>query len=124
MSTPTPANCSGLANSDVPAKAPGIEIAPSVSAPGSGLGQTKVDDLCGHSASVLQAHHDVTWFDVAVNEFLLVDRGQTLGDLRRHFQRQLHLDPARALDEILERFPFYKLHRVKVILTGFAQMED
>src|SRR5262249_60882445 len=26
MSTPTPANCSGLANSGVPAKAPGVEI--------------------------------------------------------------------------------------------------
>jgi hypothetical protein len=27
MSTGTPANCSGLANSGVPAKAPGVEIA-------------------------------------------------------------------------------------------------
>jgi hypothetical protein len=27
-------------------------------------------------------------------------------------------------DEVLERFPFYKLHRVEVILAGSAQMED
>ena len=25
---------------------------------------------------------------------------------------------------VLKRFPFYKLHRVKVILTGSAQVED
>ena len=37
MSTSTPANCSGLANSGVPAKAPGVEIAASVGAPGAGF---------------------------------------------------------------------------------------
>ena len=37
MSTPTPANCSGLANSGVPAKAPGVEIAASAGASGAGL---------------------------------------------------------------------------------------
>jgi hypothetical protein len=29
-----------------------------------------------------------------------------------------------AFDEILERFPRDKLHRVKVVLTGSAQVED
>ena len=37
MSTPTPANCSGLANSGVPAKAPGVEIAASAGASGAGF---------------------------------------------------------------------------------------
>jgi hypothetical protein len=37
MSTPTSANCSGLANSGVPAKAPGVEIAASTGASGEGL---------------------------------------------------------------------------------------
>ena len=54
MSTPTPANCSGLANSGVPAKAPGIEIAASAGCVGCGLGQPKVDDFRGHSASLLE----------------------------------------------------------------------
>src|SRR6516162_5290146 len=36
-STPTPANCSGLANSGVPAKAPGVEIADSAGASGAGF---------------------------------------------------------------------------------------
>ena len=56
------------------------------------------------------------WFDVPVNELLLVHRSQTGGDLRRDFQRQLHLKPAGAFDKVLERFPLYKLHRVKVVL--------
>ena len=88
------------------------------------LGQTEVDDFRGHSASFLKAHHDVAWFNVPMNELLLVDRSQTGGDLRRNFQRQLYLKPAGAFDEALERFPLHKLHRVEVILAGFAQVED
>src|SRR5271165_5237485 len=38
------------------------------------LGKAEVDDFCGHSASLHKAHHDVSWFDVPVNELLLVDR--------------------------------------------------
>src|SRR5215472_15142387 len=44
---------------------------------GCGLCQSKVDDLYGYGASFLQAHHDVTWFDIAMNELLFVDRRQT-----------------------------------------------
>ena len=51
-------------------------------------------------------------------------RGQTSCDLRSNFQRQLSFKAARASDELLERFPFYKLHRIKVILTAPTQMED
>ena len=57
------------------------------------LGQAKVDDFRCHSASLLQTHHDVAWFDVPVNELLFVHRSQTGGDLRRNFQRQLYLKP-------------------------------
>ena len=36
-------------------------------------------------------------------------RRQTGGDLRRDFKRQLYLEAARVFDQILERFPLYKL---------------
>ena len=49
---------------------------------------------------------------------------QTGGDLRRNFQRQLYLKPARAFNEILQRFSLDKLHRVEVILAASPQMED
>ena len=49
---------------------------------------------------------------------------QTGGDLRRNFQRQLYLKAARASDEVLERFPLHKLHRVEVVPAALAQMED
>ena len=42
---PTPANCSGLANSGVPAKAPGDEIAASEAGSSSRLRQTEVDNF-------------------------------------------------------------------------------
>ncbi len=51
-------------------------------------------------------------------------RCQTAGDLRRNVQRQLNLKPARAFDEILQGFPLYKLHRVKVVPAALAQVED
>jgi hypothetical protein len=45
------------------------------------------------TASLVQAYHDVAWFDIPVNEFLFVHRRQTGSDLGRDFQRQLYLDP-------------------------------
>ena len=92
-----PANCSGLANSGVPAKAPGVEIAASAGRVGCWLRQPKVNDFGCYSASLLDIHHDVAWFDVPVNELLLVHRSQTGGDLRRDFERQLYLEPARSV---------------------------
>src|ERR1700692_4372012 len=88
------------------------------------LGEPKVNDFGCYSAPLLDTHHDVAWFDVAVNQLLLVHRSQTGSGLRRDFQRQLNLQPARAFDEVLERFPFYKLHRVKVVLTSSPQVEN
>src|SRR5271157_2323169 len=44
-----------------------------------GLGKAEVDYFRRHRASVLQAHHDVAWFDVPMNEFLLVHCSQTGG---------------------------------------------
>ena len=41
------------------------------------------------SAFVLEADHDVAWFDVPMDEFLLVDGSQTGGDLRRNLEGQL-----------------------------------
>ena len=55
---------------------------------------------------------------------LLVHRSQTGGDLRRDFERQLHLEPTGAFDEFFERFPLNKLHRVEVIPARSAQVED
>ena len=73
MSTPTPANCSGLANSGVPAKAPGVEIATSAGASGAGFASPR-SMIFGPQRLLLQAHYDITRFDVPVNELLLVDR--------------------------------------------------
>ena len=80
--------------------------------------------LARHRAFLLEAHHDIAWFDVPVNEALLVHRSQTGGDLRRNVQSQLYLKPARALDEILEGLSLHKLHRVEVILAASSQVED
>ena len=57
-----------------------------------------------------------------MNELLLVHCRQLGSDLRGNFQRQLCLEPAGSLDELLECFPFYELHRIKVVLTGSAQV--
>src|SRR5580704_14589514 len=88
------------------------------------LGEAEVDNLRDHRTFLLQAHHDVAWFDVPVNELLLVHRNQTGSDLRRNFQRQLYLKPTGAFDKILKRLPFYILHRVKVVMTDSAEVED
>ena len=73
---------------------------------------------------MLQAHHDVAWFDVPMNELLLVHRSQTGGDLSRDFQRQFYFKPTGAFDQALQRLSLDKLHRVKVVLTGSTQMEN
>ena len=91
MSAPTPANCSGLANSGVPAKPPGRRNRSLRTCFIDRLCQAQVDDFRGHSAFLLEAHHDIARFDVPVNEALLVHRSQTGGDLRRNFQRQLYV---------------------------------
>src|SRR6516165_616146 len=46
------------------------------------LGEPEVNDFRDHRASLFQAHHDVAWFDVPMNELLLVHGSQTGGDLR------------------------------------------
>ena len=72
----------------------------------------------------LEVHHDVAWFDVPVNELLLVHRSQTGRDLPRNFQCRLYLEPARAFEKAFERLALYKLHRIKVVLAGSAQVKD
>src|ERR1700724_530153 len=62
------------------------------------LRQPKVDDLCGHSASLFQVHHDVAWFDIPVDEVVFVHRGQTGSDLRHDFECQLYIELAGAFD--------------------------
>jgi hypothetical protein len=64
-------------------------------------GQAEVDDFRRHRASIFQGHNDVAWFDVPMNELLLMHCGQTGRDLSREFQRQLHLKMAGAFDEAL-----------------------
>ena len=91
MSRASPANCSGLANSGVPTKPPGVEIAVSKTRFSDRLRQTEIDNFCRDTAVILQTHHDVTRFDVPVNEVLFVHRSQPGGHLRCNFQRQLYL---------------------------------
>ena len=120
----TPANCSGLANSGVPTNAPGDEIPASEADSSSDLRQAEVDDFGRYAAFLLQPHHDVCWLDISVDKVLFVNCGQSGSNLRCNFKRQLHVKPTGAFDKILERFPLYKLHRVEVVLTGSAQVED
>ena len=58
-----------------------------------------------------------------VDELSLVHGSQTSSDLRHDFQRQLCLETARAFDEVPERLPLYKLHRVEVTAPGSAQVK-
>ena len=51
-----------------------------------------------------------------LDKVLFVNCGQSGGDLRDDFERQLYLKLAGAFDEIFERFPLYKLHRVEELL--------
>ena len=63
-------------------------------------------DVYLHShESLLETHHDVAWFDVPLNQLLLVHRSQAVGDLRRNFECQLYLEPTQAFDKFLEAFP-------------------
>jgi hypothetical protein len=61
---------------------------------GCGLRQPKVNDFGSYSASLLDIHHDVAWFDVPVDELLFVHCSQTGSDLRRDFQRGPYLQLA------------------------------
>src|SRR5215469_6644509 len=81
MSTPPPANCSGLANSGVPAKAPGIEI------PASEADSTKV---LAKPRSIILAVRLRSSFNLTMMfvgfEFVTDDsesRKQTLDDIAR-----------------------------------------
>src|ERR1700722_5277110 len=84
------------------------------------LRQTEIDNFCRDTAVILQTHHDVTRFDVPVNEVLFVHRSQPIGHLRCNFESQLRLQSARAFNKAVEGFPFDKLHCVEVILAGSA----
>ena len=88
------------------------------------LCQPKIDDFRRSSGFLLQADHDVAWFDVSVYEALFVHRGQPGGDLGCDFQRQLYLQPTGTFDELFECFSLYELHRVKAVFTGSTQVED
>src|SRR5271165_5560606 len=46
------------------------------------LGQPKVNDFSCYRPSLLQAYHDIAWFDIPMNELLLVDGTQTGSHLR------------------------------------------
>jgi hypothetical protein len=45
------------------------------------------------------------------------------GDLSHYFEGHICLQPAGALDEFFQCFTFDKLHRIKVVAAGFAQMK-
>src|SRR5262249_39130421 len=87
------------------------------------LCQPKIDDFHRLSAFLLEADHDVAWFDISVYEALFVHRGQAGRDLCHDFESQLRLQSTRAFNKALKGFPFDKLHRIEVILTGSSQVE-
>src|ERR1700730_18676394 len=125
MSTWMPANCSGLANSGVPAKAPGVEIA-ACEADSFIVAFAKPRSI---TFAVLQAP-SITLTMMLVGLMSRCTRLCSCTAARPGapcvsvFKRQLYLKPAGAFNEILERFPLDKLHRVEVILTGSPKVED
>ncbi len=54
---------------------------------------------------------------------LFMDRSQTGGDLARNFQSDLWRKPPTAFDQVLERFPFRKLHRIEIAVTALPKMK-
>src|SRR5262245_35902259 len=83
------------------------------------FGQTEIDNLHCPNAVPVEMNHDVAGFDIAVNQVLLIDRSQTRSDLAGDFQGQQRLNRAGAFDEAFDRYPLYKLHRIKdFALTG------
>ena len=124
MSTWMPANCSGLANSGVPAKAPGVEIAARSRPVIAGLAKPRsmifaVTLLPSSTLTMMLLGLMSRW-----TRFRLCTAAKTGGCLRHNFQRQLHLQSAGAFDKVLERFPLHKFHRVEVILTTSPEVED
>src|SRR3979490_3382364 len=113
MSTPTPANCLGAGRPWRPGKAPGYRNRRLRTGFVDSLRQSKFYNFRGHSASLLQTHHDVARFDIPVNELLLVNGSQTGGDLPPNFQHHPYHEPNGALDKILEHFALFR--RIEVV---------
>jgi hypothetical protein len=57
--------------------------------------QPEINDFGCCSAPLLETDHDVAWFDVPMNQLLLVDRSQTSSHLYRDFECQIYLEPTR-----------------------------
>jgi hypothetical protein len=68
--------------------------------------------------------HDVSRFDIPVDEFLFVNGLQAGSDLGNNLECQLHLEATGSLNEFFECFSVYELHRIKVVFTGSTQVED
>src|SRR5580692_7995741 len=83
MSTPTPANCSGLANSGVPANAPGDEMPASEADLSTVFARPRSMILAATVPPLFQHHHDVCWLDIPVDQIPFVNRAQSSSQLRR-----------------------------------------
>jgi hypothetical protein len=81
------------------------------------LGQPQINNL-HRKVITLQAHYDIAWFDVSVNQALFVHRAQTGGHLSHDFERQLHVKTAGTSYHLVQRFPIDEFHRVKVSLAA------
>ena len=123
MSTPTPPNCSGLANSGVPTNAPGDEIPASEADSSSVFARPRSIIF----AVTLAPSFTLTMMLVGLmsrwTRFCSCTAAKPAADLRRDFERQLHLQPTGTFDELLERFALYELHRVEVTAPSSAQVE-
>ena len=101
----------------------GVTVASAQQAPRPGLSQERIDEL---------SHKHDGYLGALAPENLAKKRpkagfnltGTWFIDLRRDFKRRLYLQPTGTFNKALERFPFHKLHRIKVILAGSPQVED
>src|SRR5258708_15948142 len=121
MSTPTPVNCSGLANSGVPAKAPGIEAA---------VSDCDSPTIFANPKSMIFAVRPspskLTMILLGLmsrcTRFCLF-RTQTGGHLGHDFECLLHLKLAGMPYELVQRLSIYILHRVEVTVATLPEVK-
>src|SRR4029077_6497020 len=65
------------------------------------LGQAQIDNFRVSNIITMHADHDVAWFDVAMDQLLLVDCFQASGYKRRHLQGDRRVQSTRTSDDLV-----------------------
>src|SRR5262249_34590513 len=117
MSAPIPANCSGLANTGVPAKACGIERAGSQGEAATGFASPRSISLAVKRSPFFKLAMMLTGLMSRCTSPCSSIRGQTRSDLAHYFQSDFWLKSS-AFDKMPKRLPFHKLHCIEVAVAA------